>query len=55
MFIISVIRFSDDIVLLAINEHDLEKTLVEMGRCFEKYNLIINRRKTKVMMYQKFD
>jgi hypothetical protein len=53
--IISFLRFADDIVLLANNEHDLERTLEEIARCFQKYQMIINWQKTKVMMCQKSD
>lgn len=53
--IISFLRFADDIALLADNEHDLERALEEMSRCFQKYQLIINWQKTKVMMCQKSD
>jgi len=53
--IISFLRFIDDIVLLANNEHDLERALEGMARCFQKYYLIINWQKTKVMMCQKSD
>ncbi|VVC29974.1 Endonuclease/exonuclease/phosphatase,Reverse transcriptase domain [Cinara cedri] len=51
--IISFLRFADDIALLATNEHDLERALEEMSRCFQKYQLIINWQKTKVMMLLK--
>jgi hypothetical protein len=51
--IISFLRFTGDIVLLTSNEHDLEKVLEEMTRCFQKYHLIINWQKTKIMMCQK--
>jgi len=53
--IISFLRFADDIALLANNEHDLERALEEMARCFQKYQLIINWQKTKVIMCQKSD
>jgi len=39
--IISFLRFADDIALLANNEHDLERALEKMMRCFQKYRLII--------------
>jgi hypothetical protein len=35
-------RFVDHIAFLANNENDLEKSLEEMIRCFQKYYLIIN-------------
>jgi len=53
--IISFFRFADDIALLANNEHDLERSLEEVARCFQKYQLISNWRKSKVMMCQKSD
>jgi hypothetical protein len=38
--IISFLRFADDITLLTNNEHDLEKALEEIMRCYKmKINL----------------
>jgi hypothetical protein len=51
--IISFLRFANDISLLTNNEHGLKKALNEMTICFQKYHLIINWQKTKVMMCQK--
>jgi hypothetical protein len=34
--IISFLSFADDIVLLTNNEHNLEKALEEIKRCFQK-------------------
>jgi hypothetical protein len=45
--IIYFLRIADDIALLTNNEHDLEKALKEITRCFQKYHLIINWQKTK--------
>jgi hypothetical protein len=51
--LISMIRFADDIVLMATSERDLERALEEMKRIFENYHLKINRHKTKVMAFDK--
>jgi hypothetical protein len=51
--IISFLRFADDITLLTNNEHDLEESLEEMTRFFQKYHLIIIWQKNKVIVCQK--
>jgi hypothetical protein len=40
--IIFSLKFDDEIALLTNNEHDLEKALEEMLKCFQKYHFIIN-------------
>jgi len=53
--VISFLRFSNNIALLAISEIDLKRALVEIAKCFQKDHLEINWNKTKVMMCQKMD
>jgi len=51
--LISFLRFTDNIALVASSENDLKRTLEEIARCFQNYHLKINWNKTKVMMCQK--
>jgi len=45
-----MIRFADDIVLLATSENDLETALIEMDNIFLEFKLNINTENTKVMI-----
>jgi ribosome-interacting GTPase 1 len=48
---ISTIRFADDIVIISESENNLNEMLIEMERVLvNRYNMKINRNKTKVMV-----
>jgi len=48
--LIPMIRFADDIVLLAETEHDLQRALAEMQIIINKYQMLINSGKTKILV-----
>ena len=48
--LISMIRFADDIVLLATSENKLQTALIDMDNIFLTFKLNINAAKTKVMV-----
>ena len=50
---IIMLRFADDIVLLAENEKSLQETLCKMEEILIKYKMKINSKKTKVMKCHK--
>ena len=47
---INILRFADDITLLANNKRELEKALNVMETVFNNYNMKINMGKTKVIV-----
>lgn len=47
--LITFLKFSDNMALLANSENDLDNALVEMVRCFQNNRLKINWNKIKVM------
>ena len=50
---VSMIRFADDIALLAENEEALEASLQEMASILRDYGMKINKKKTKVLVSSK--
>lgn len=47
--LITFLKFSDNMALLANSENDLDNALVEMVRCFQNNRLKINWNKIKVI------
>jgi len=48
---VEMLRFADDIVVLAEDKDELERFLIEMDRVLkENYSMNVNRSKTKVMV-----
>jgi len=48
--LIPMIRFADDIVLLAETEHDLQRFLAEMQTIINKYKMHVNSGKTIILV-----
>lgn len=48
--LIPMIRFADDIVLLAETEHDLQRALAEMQIIINKYKMHTNSSKTNILV-----
>lgn len=50
---IMMLRYADDIALLAESERELQETLSEMNSILKNYNMKINAKKTKVLVCSK--
>jgi len=50
---IPMLRFADDIVVIAISEVDLQTVLNVMNTTFKEYSLKINSASTKTLVYYK--
>lgn len=48
-----MLRYADDIVMIAESEEELEKAINGMKKALKKYNLKINKTKAKVIIYGK--
>ena len=45
---ISMLRFADDIAVIAETERDLKKVLINMERTMATYKMRMNKKKTKI-------
>jgi ribosome-interacting GTPase 1 len=46
-----MLRFADDIAIVAGSEDDLQNSLNTIEKVFQEYNMKINRNKSKVLGY----
>jgi hypothetical protein len=47
---INMIRFADDIAIVAENEGDLQNSLNTIEKVFQEYNMKVNKKKTKILV-----